>query len=45
MSPREALAYKNYKELRDRWNMLAYKMERASKYLSLHDYKHALFYT
>ena len=26
------------------WNMLVYKIERASKYLSMHDYKHALFF-
>ena len=44
MTPKEALAHKNYKELRHRWNMLNYKFERASKYLSLHDYKHALFF-
>ena len=44
MSPKEALAHTNYIQLRHRWNMLVYKIERASKYLSMHDYKHALFF-
>jgi hypothetical protein len=43
-NPRDALSWEGYGALRSRWNMLEYKLHRASKYLSTHDFLHSLFF-
>ena len=42
--PSHTLSYEKYARLLSRWNMLDYKLHRASKYLSAHDFRHALFF-